>query len=150
MSAFELVLVLPGGPNGPAPAPPPAPVREAPVNPADVFQYPLATWSPHCLGFGSEWRYCNGTPLRACASGAVWLHTGTDEVAATGQEVMAAGDGVIIGYLIDPTFRGGVLIRHSTSSGVDSTVNSSMRPSVLPMYPMRARSAMPNSEGKAR
>ena len=117
LSAFELVLVLPGGPNGPAPAPPPARVRETPVNPADVFQYPLATWSPHCLGFGSEWRYCNGTPLRACASGAVWLHTGVDEVATAGQAVMAAGDGAIIGYLIDPTFRGGVLIRHPTSSG---------------------------------
>src|SRR5207248_2598248 len=38
-------------------------------------------------------------------------------VATAGQPVMAAGDGVIEGYLIDPTFRGGVLIRHQTSSG---------------------------------
>jgi murein DD-endopeptidase MepM/ murein hydrolase activator NlpD len=84
---------------------------------ADVFDFPLTSWSPHCLGFGSEWRYCNGTPLRECASGAVWLHTGTDEVASVGEPVMAAGDGVIIGYLIDPQFRGGVLIRHQTTSG---------------------------------
>ena len=85
---------------------------------SDVFQLPLPTWAPHCLGFGSEWRYCNGTPLRACATGAVWLHTGTDEVASAGEAVVAAGDGVIVGYSIDPTFRGGVLIRHSTTFGV--------------------------------
>jgi len=97
--------------------PSPAPVQEAPANPADLFQYPLPTWQPHCLGFGSQWRYCNGTPLRACPSGAVWLHTGVD--IKTGiQPVMAAGDGVIIGYLIDPQFHGGVLIRHQTSGGV--------------------------------
>jgi murein DD-endopeptidase MepM/ murein hydrolase activator NlpD len=34
------------------------------------------------------------------------------------QPVMAAGDGVIAGYSIDSTFRGGVLIRHQTSAGV--------------------------------
>jgi murein DD-endopeptidase MepM/ murein hydrolase activator NlpD len=55
--------------------------------------------------------------LRACSSGAVWLHTGVD--IKTGiQPVMAAGDGVIAGYIVDPTFRGGVLIRHPTSQGV--------------------------------
>ncbi len=88
-----------------------APSGSAGYNPADVFQFPLPAWSPHCLSFGSEWRYCNGAALRACPGGAVWLHTGVD--ISTGiQPVMAAGDGVIAGYLIDPVFRGGVLIRH--------------------------------------
>jgi hypothetical protein len=31
---------------------------------------------------------------------------------------MAAADGVIVGYTVDPTFRGGVLIRHATSYGI--------------------------------
>ena len=107
-------MLLPGPPGSPPePMPPPPP----PVLAADVFQYPLPTWETHCLGFGSEWRICNGTVLRACPSGAVWLHTGVDVVSGI-QPVMAAGDGVIAGYLIDPTFRGGVLIRHSTSEGV--------------------------------
>jgi len=80
--------------------------------PADYFQFPLPTWEPHCLGFGSQWRYCNGTVLRRCsASGAVWLHTGVDIKTAI-QPVRAAANGVIIGYIVDPTFRGGVLIRH--------------------------------------
>jgi murein DD-endopeptidase MepM/ murein hydrolase activator NlpD len=85
--------------------------------PADYFQLPLPAWEPHCLGFGSEWRYCNGTVLRRCSnSGAVWLHTGVD--IRTGiQPVVAAADGVIIGYIVDPTFRGGVLIRHQTAMG---------------------------------
>ncbi len=112
------VAVQPPGPSPtePAPAPPAAAPRVAAASEADVFQYPLPTWSPHCLGFGSQWRYCNGTALRACPSGAVWLHTGAD--IATGiQPVTAAGDGVIVGYLIDPTFRGGVLIRHQTTAG---------------------------------
>jgi murein DD-endopeptidase MepM/ murein hydrolase activator NlpD len=87
-------------------------------NPADVFQRPLASWSPHCLGFGSQWRYCNGVAHRACPSGAVWLHTGVDIVATVGEPVMAAGEGTLIGYLVDPQFRGGVLIRHQTASGV--------------------------------
>jgi murein DD-endopeptidase MepM/ murein hydrolase activator NlpD len=86
--------------------------------PADVFQRPLSSWSPHCLGFGSEWRYCNGVVLRTCPSGAVWLHTGVDIVASAGEPVKAAADGVIVGYIVDPTFRGGVLIRHATSAGV--------------------------------
>ena len=116
LSALQLVLVVPTGSVATPAAAVPAPPQDKP-NPADVFQYPLPTWQPHCLGFGSEWRYCNGTPLRACASG-VWLHTGTDVVAAVGQAVKAAGDGVIVGYMIDPTFRGGVLIRHQTSAGV--------------------------------
>src|SRR5712692_1401044 len=103
-------------PTDPGSAPRPAP-RVSMANPADIFQYPLPTWQPHCLGFGSEWRYCNGTPLRVCPSGAVWLHTATDIVASAGQPVVAAGDGVIAGYLIDPTFRGGVLIRHETTTG---------------------------------
>ena len=84
---------------------------------ADYFQYPLPTWQPHCLGFGSQWRLCNGTVLRTCPSGAVWLHTGVD--IKTGiQPVMASANGVIAGYIVDPTFRGGVLIRHSTAQGV--------------------------------
>ena len=88
------------------------------VNPADVFQRPLSSWAPHCLGFGSQWRYCNGVALRACPSGAVWLHTGADIVARVGEPVMAAGDGAIVGYSIDPQFRGGVLVRHRTTFGV--------------------------------
>ncbi|HXJ49207.1 MAG TPA: M23 family metallopeptidase [Candidatus Acidoferrum sp.] len=84
---------------------------------SDYFQYPLPTWEPHCLGFGSEWRLCNGAVLRACASGAVWLHTGVDITSGI-QPVMAAADGVIAGYIVDPTFLGGVLIRHATSQGI--------------------------------
>ena len=107
----------------------PAPVLAPAVNaspgtaevaaaPADYFELPLPAWEPHCLGFGSEWRYCNGTVLRRCsASGAIWLHTGVD-IKATIQPVRAAANGVIIGYIVDPTFRGGVLIRHQTSEGV--------------------------------
>src|SRR5258708_27217985 len=34
---------------------------------------------------------------------------------------MAAANGVIIGYIVDPTFRGGVLIRHETPDGVVTT-----------------------------
>ena len=85
---------------------------------AIYFQYPLPSWEPHCLGFGSQWRYCNGTVLRTCsATGAVWLHTGVD--IKTGiQPVVAAANGVIIGYIVDPTFRGGVLIRHETPNGI--------------------------------
>jgi murein DD-endopeptidase MepM/ murein hydrolase activator NlpD len=85
---------------------------------ADFFQFPLATWSPHCLGFGSQWRLCDGTVLRRCAStGAVWLHTGVD--IRTGiQPVRAAANGVIAGYIVDPTFKGGVLIRHQTPQGI--------------------------------
>ena len=118
--AWMLVPLDPGGP--PAPSGPVAPVapamRGSLVASADIFQHPLASWSPHCLGFGSQWRYCNGTPLRECANGAVWLHTGSDEVASVGEPVMAAGDGVIIGFQVDSQFRGGVLIRHRTSFGV--------------------------------
>jgi murein DD-endopeptidase MepM/ murein hydrolase activator NlpD len=99
-------------------AAPTAPTPQVPVNPADVFGFPLPTWNPHCLGFGSRWTYCNGTALRTFPSGAIWLHTGADVVAGAGQPVMAAGEGVIVGYLIDPQFRGGVLIRHPTSFGV--------------------------------
>ena len=118
-----LVLLLAGAqlmvaPVDPHAAPIPAGVRATAPKAADLFQYPLATWSPHCLGFGSEWRYCNGAALRACASGAVWLHTGTDIVASAGQAVAAAADGQIVGYMIDATFRGGVLVRHPTSTGV--------------------------------
>ena len=90
----------------------------APLKSTDVFAYPLPNWSPHCLGFGSQWRYCNGTALRECADGAVWLHTGVDVIATAGSPVLAAGDGEIAGYLIDPQFRGGLLIRHHTSQGI--------------------------------
>jgi murein DD-endopeptidase MepM/ murein hydrolase activator NlpD len=85
---------------------------------AIYFQYPLPTWDPHCLGFGSEWRLCDGTVLRQCsATGEIWLHTGVD--IKTGiQPVMAAANGVIAGYIVDPTFRGGMLIRHETTTGV--------------------------------
>ncbi len=110
------LLLRPVSPIEPPPVAPPVAIQH--VNRADVFHYPLSTWSPHCLGFGSQWRYCNGVALRACANGAVWLHTGVDIQAVAGQPVMAAGDGVIIGYLIDPQFRGGVLIRHRTSQGI--------------------------------
>jgi len=110
---WALLIPSPLGlPIAEEPAPP-----AAVTNPGDYFQYPLPTWEPHCLGFGSRWTYCNGTALRACPSGAVWLHTGAD--IQTGIEpVMAAADGAIIGYLVDPTFRGGVLIKHSTGEGV--------------------------------
>jgi hypothetical protein len=118
VAALQLLIVLPGGSGDSAPAPAAArSARAAAQSSADVFDFPLATWAPHCLGFGSQWRYCNGTPLRECASGAVWLHTGTDELASVDTPVMAAGGGVIVGYLIDPQFRGGVLIRHQTSAG---------------------------------
>ena len=89
-----------------------------PVDPNDIFQRPLASWAPHCLGYGSQWRYCNGVVLRTCPSGAVWLHTGVDEVAHGGEQVTAAATGEIIGYLSDPTFMGGVLVRHKTTFGV--------------------------------
>jgi murein DD-endopeptidase MepM/ murein hydrolase activator NlpD len=113
---LQLLFAQVAHPAAPA-AQPTAPV--APPRPlaSDEFEFPLQSWAPHCLGFGSEWRYCNGVPLRACASGAVWLHTGADEIASVGEPVAAAGDGVIVGYLIDPQFRGGVLIRHETSTG---------------------------------
>lgn len=109
LALLQLLFAAPSHTVSTPPPPPPAA--------ADEFQFPLRSWAPHCLGFGSQWRYCNGVPLRTCASGAVWLHTGTDEVASVGEPVAAAGDGVIVGYLIDPQFRGGVLIRHQTSAG---------------------------------
>jgi hypothetical protein len=85
----------------------------------DIFQFPLPTWQQHCLGFGSQWRYCNGTALRTCpTNGAVWLHTGVDIRTTPLQPVMAAGGGLIIGYTVDPVFHGGVLIRHQTGEGV--------------------------------
>jgi murein DD-endopeptidase MepM/ murein hydrolase activator NlpD len=97
----------------------PPPAAPAPARPAsDLFELPLTAWKPHCDHFGSPWTYCDGTPLRSCANGAVWRHTGADEIAAVGTPVRAAGDGVIIGYLVDPQFRGGVLIRHRTTFGV--------------------------------
>jgi murein DD-endopeptidase MepM/ murein hydrolase activator NlpD len=95
-----------------------APATATAPRPADSFQFPLPAWRPHCLGFGSQWRLCDGTVLRRCAStGAIWLHTGVD--IRTGlQPVMAAANGVIVGSIVDPTFKGGVLIRHRTSQGV--------------------------------
>jgi murein DD-endopeptidase MepM/ murein hydrolase activator NlpD len=97
-----------------APLAPPA----AAARIADSFQFPLPTWASHCLGFGSRWRLCDGTVLRRCSTtGAAWLHTGVD--IKTGiQPVMAAANGVIIGYIVDPTFLGGVLIRHQTTHGI--------------------------------
>jgi len=93
----------------------PSPLAARPAN--DYFQFPLPTWNKHCLGFGSQWRLCDGTVLRRCASGAAWLHTGFD--VRTGiQPVRAAANGVIVGYTVDPYFKGGVLIRHQTSFGV--------------------------------
>jgi murein DD-endopeptidase MepM/ murein hydrolase activator NlpD len=92
-------------------------VRTA-AQPVDYFQFPLPSWAPHCLGFGSEWRYCDGTVLRRCsATGAIWLHTGVD-ITTKIQPVMAAANGVIIGYIVDATFKGGVLIRHETPDGI--------------------------------
>src|SRR3982074_3302125 len=100
---------------GPTTEPPPPPKPAIPAS--DYFQYPLPTWEPHCLGFGSEWRLCDGTVLRSCPSGATWKHTGVD-IKAGIQPVMAAADGVIAGYIVDPTFRGGMLVRHPTREGV--------------------------------
>ncbi|HEY6115472.1 MAG TPA: M23 family metallopeptidase [Candidatus Dormibacteraeota bacterium] len=113
MGILMLIAQLIAMAVGQAASPPPAPV----ARPADVFQLPMSSWQPHCLGFASQWRYCNGVALRACPNGAVWLHTGTDIKAAVGAPVKAAADGVIIGYLIDSQFKGGVLIRHRTSFG---------------------------------
>ena len=96
------------------------------VDPSDVFQRPLSSWAPHCLGFGSQWRYCNGVALRACPSGAIWLHTGIDVVARAGEPVAAAGDGTMVGYTIDPQFRGGVRRIHIAQGlyqGVDLNRN---------------------------
>src|SRR5260370_40028720 len=47
-------------------SPVPTTIR-ADAQPADYFQFPLPSWEPHCLGFGNEWRYCNGTVLRRCS-----------------------------------------------------------------------------------
>ncbi len=114
--ASQLSMAAPA--QATAPAQPHSPAeRHSPAS-SEVFDFPLPSWEPHCLGFGSEWRYCNGVALRTCPSGAVWLHTGTDVVAAAGEPVAAAGDGVIVGYLIDSQFRGGVLVRHELSTGV--------------------------------
>ena len=112
---LSLPANLPPTPGGAAPA---AHEIAAAAQAANFFQLPLPTWEPHCLGFGSEWRYCNGTVLRRCSTtGAIWLHAGVD--IRTGiQPVMAAANGVIIGYTVDPTFRGGVLIRHVTGEGI--------------------------------
>src|SRR5258705_3392127 len=53
-----------------------SPVQQV-VSANDYFQFPLPTWTRHCDVFGSDWRLCDGTPLRTCASG-VWRHTGYD------------------------------------------------------------------------
>ncbi|TMG23692.1 MAG: hypothetical protein E6H97_11370 [Chloroflexi bacterium] len=56
--------------------------------------------------------------LRRCsATGAIWLHTGVDITTGI-QPVAAAANGVIAGYTVDPTFKGGMLIRHNTAQGV--------------------------------
>jgi murein DD-endopeptidase MepM/ murein hydrolase activator NlpD len=117
IAACAILAVVPVTPGAPVDSAP-APAHVAATPPPVYFQLPLPTWDAHCLGFASQWRYCNGTALRACpATGQVWLHTGVD--IKTGiQPVMAAADGVIAGYTVDPTFRGGVLIRHQTPAGV--------------------------------
>src|SRR5438045_8436447 len=106
----QLIAMAAGQAAPPTPSP-------ASVNAADVFQLPMSSWQPHCLGFGSQWRYCNGTALRSCANGAVWLHTGTDIKASAGAPVKAAADGAIIGDLVDPQFKGGAPSRHRPSLG---------------------------------
>jgi len=112
-SATAQVSPSPSASAGPTTSPSPLAARSA----NDYFQFPLPTWNRHCLGFGSQWRLCDGTVLRRCASGAVWLHTGFD--VRTGiQPVRAAANGVIVGYTVDAYFKGGVLIRHQTSFGV--------------------------------
>ena len=112
-SATAQVSPSPSASAGPTSSPSPLAARSA----NDYFQFPLPTWNRHCLGFGSQWRLCDGTVLRRCASGAVWLHTGFD--VRTGiQPVRAAANGVIVGYTVDAYFKGGVLIRHQTSFGV--------------------------------
>jgi murein DD-endopeptidase MepM/ murein hydrolase activator NlpD len=113
--ALSWLLLSSPAASSPAPVSAAAPTA-API--ADYFQYPLPTWQPHCLSFGSPWRLCNGTVLRTCpTTGAIWLHTGVD--IRTGiQPVMAAANGVIVGYIVDPVFRGGVLIRHATAHGI--------------------------------
>jgi murein DD-endopeptidase MepM/ murein hydrolase activator NlpD len=113
--ALSLLLLQVPAASSPAAVPGAAPSAAAI---ADYFQFPLPTWQPHCLSFGSPWRLCNGTILRTCpATGAIWRHTGVD--IRTGiQPVMAAANGVIVGYTVDPVFRGGVLIRHATAHGI--------------------------------
>jgi murein DD-endopeptidase MepM/ murein hydrolase activator NlpD len=107
-----------------------APVAQLAVSAqrADSFQFPLPTWKPHCLAFGSPWKLCDGTVLRRCtATGAIWRHTGVD--IRTGiQPVRAAANGVIVGYIVDPTFKGGVLIRHQTAQGIVLTQYWHVRP----------------------
>src|SRR5258708_17615402 len=98
VGAFLAVLVeAPSGVSTPVPA---APVT---VPHSDYFNYPLPTWEPHCLGFGSEWRLCNGTVLRAWSSGAVWLHTRVD-IKTRIQPVMAAAHAVIGGRTRGSTY----------------------------------------------
>ena len=118
MVALSTIWALVATCASPACAAAPAAQLTSAAQRADSFQFPLPTWKPHCLGFGSQWRLCDGTVLRRCAStGAIWLHTGVD--IRTGiQPVKAAANGVIVGYIVDPTFKGGVLIRHQTSAGV--------------------------------
>src|SRR5262245_59294359 len=117
IAAAMLLLAWAFMPPAVAAAPAIAPISAA-AAPADYFSYPLPTWEPHCLGFGSQWRLCDGTVLRRCsATGAIWLHTGVD--IKTGiAPVMAAANGVVAGYTVDPTFKGGMLIRHVTAQGV--------------------------------
>ncbi|HET7465912.1 MAG TPA: hypothetical protein VFL29_04550 [Candidatus Dormibacteraeota bacterium] len=117
IAAAMVLLAWTFMPPAEAAAPAAAGPVQAAAQPADYFSYPLPTWEPHCLGFGSQWRLCDGTVLRRCSStGAIWLHTGYD--VRTGiQPVMAAANGVIIGYTVDPMFKGGMLIRHITAQG---------------------------------
>src|SRR5258708_12199024 len=70
-----VLAVLVQGPSGVSTPVPAAPVT---VPHSDYFNYPLPTWEPHCLGFGSEWRLCNGRVLGACSSCPILLHTIAD------------------------------------------------------------------------
>src|SRR2546430_14357414 len=86
--------------------------------PADYFSYPLPTWQPHCLGFGSQWRLCEGTVLRRCsATRAIWLHTGVDITTGI-QPAAAAANGAIARHTAGPTFKGGKVIPPNTAPGV--------------------------------
>src|SRR5260370_529061 len=97
-------------------SPVPTTIR-AGAQPADYFQFPLPSWEPHCLGFGSEWRYCNGTVLRRCSgSGAVWVHPGGD-IKTEVQPGMAAGNDGTIGHHADPTVPAGSFTRPETPVG---------------------------------
>jgi hypothetical protein len=67
MGGFMGILLLIAQLVAIAAAPPPSSPTPVSVKRGDVFELPMSSWSPHCLGFGSQWRYCDGTALRAGA-----------------------------------------------------------------------------------